>query len=117
MLGHDEHLAAELLADGVVDTDLLLRSLSGYRDKTVEALAPVLLKAGASPDAIADRTLWRRDTVGSVAASIRGDIKLFAGLADRRPELRAVTDAATARLQPELTEAEAKERMDKLQGW
>jgi hypothetical protein len=117
VLGHDEHLAAELLADGVVDTDLLLRSLSGYRDKTVEALAPVLLKAGASPDAIADRTLWRRDTVGSVAASIRGDIKLFAGLADRRPELRAVTDAATARLQPELTEAEAKERMDKLQGW
>ncbi|MGL5865183.1 MAG: hypothetical protein ACRCYX_04815 [Dermatophilaceae bacterium] len=106
-----------LLADGVVDTDLLLRSLSGYRDTAVEALAAVLLRAGTSPDAIADRTLWRRDTFGSVAASIRRDITFFADLADRRPELRAVCDAATARLRPKLSEAEAKERMDKLHGW
>lgn len=117
LLGHDEQLAAELLADGVADADLLLNSLSGYRDKTVEALASVTLRAGASPDAIADRTLWRRDTIGSVATSIRGDIKFFADLADRRPELQAVSNAATARLRLELADAEAKERMNELRGW
>ena len=117
LLGHDKQLAAQLLADQVVDTNLLLRSLSGYRDDTIETLAPVLVAAGLAPDAIADRTLWTRETVGSVAASIRNDMKFFAELAERRPELQAVCDAASARLRPELAETEAKERMNMLQGW
>lgn len=117
LLGHDEQLVEQLLADQVVDTNLLLRSLSGYRDATIEALAPALVAAGVAPDSIADRALRTRETVGSVAASIRHDIQFFAELAERRPELQAVSDAASARLRPELAETEEKERMNRLQGW
>lgn len=117
LLGHDKQLAAELLADQMVDTDLLLRSLSGYRDDTIEVLAPVLVAAGVASESIASRALWTRETIGSVAESIRGDMKFFAELAERRPELQAVCDAASAQLRPELAEAEAKERMNKLHGW
>lgn len=117
LLGHDEQLAAELLAGQVISVDLLLQSLSGYRDDTIEALAPVLVEAGVDTDAIADRTLWTRETVGSVAASIRSDMKFFGDLAERRPELVGVCDAAVERLESELADAEAQERMAKLQGW
>lgn len=117
VLGHDEQLAAELLADGVVDEQLLLRSFTRYRDNTVEPLAAVLIGAGTSPEAIVARVLGRRTTVGSVAAAIRRDCEFFADLAARRPALQTVCDAATARLQTELVEAEETERMNRLQGW
>lgn len=117
LLGSDEELAAELLKDGVVDVNTLLCSLSGYRDFTVEGLAPVLLTAGVAPERIAERCLSIRETVGSVAASIRSDIGFFADLAGKRPELTAVCQAATARLEIDLDNALAEERMAKLQGW
>jgi hypothetical protein len=117
LLGSDDGVAAKLLAAGMVDVSVLLRSLSGYRDHTVEGLAPVLLAAGVDPEVIADRTLWARSTVGSVAESIRGDLTFYAELRERRPGLRDVCEAATARLQVELDSAVAKERMDRLEGW
>jgi hypothetical protein len=117
LLGSDDGLAGELLAGGVVDVSLLLRSLSGYRDHTVEGLAPVLLAAGVDPEVIAERTLWARSTFGSVTESIRADLTFYADLRERRPELRDVCEAATTRLQVELDGAVAKERMDRLEGW
>jgi hypothetical protein len=117
LLGSDEGLAGELLTDGVVDVKLLLRSLSGYRDHTVEGLAPVLFAAGVDPDVIAAKTLGARETVGSVAESVRGDLRFYADLAERRPELGEVCEAASARLRIELDEALAEERMERLHGW
>ncbi|WP_141567678.1 ATP-binding protein [Serinicoccus profundi] len=117
LLGSDEVLAFELLSEGVINVDLLLRSLSGHRDHTIENLAPVLVGAGVDPEVIAGRTLWGREGIGSVAESIRADLGFFADLAERRPELREVAEAACARLEKELDETEAQERMDHLDGW
>jgi hypothetical protein len=117
LLGHDEEFAAGLLAEGVVDSALLLRSLSGYRDATIEAIAPVLIAADVPPETIARRALRIRETVGSVAESIRGDITFFADLAERRPELLEVCKIATNMLRVDLDDAVAEERMDRLAGW
>lgn len=117
LLGGDDGIAAELLAEGVVDVDLLLKSLSGHRDHTVEALAPVLLAAKVDPRTIADRTLWARESTGAVVDSIRQDLVFFAELCERRPELSEVCEAAARQLQGELDSAVAKERMDRLDGW
>jgi hypothetical protein len=117
LLGSDDGFAAGVLAEGVVDAGLVLRALSGHRDYTIERLAPVLLAAGVDPDVIADRTLWVRETIGSVAESIRGDLRFFAELSERRPELHEVCEAAAIRLQVELDDAAAKERMNRLDGW
>lgn len=117
LLGNDQGLAREMLASGLVDVDLLLRSLSGHRDKTIEVLAPVLLDAGVDAGVIADRALWVRETIGPVSESIRRDLTFFAELAERRPDLLDVCEAAADQLQVELDDEVAKERMDHLHGW
>ncbi|TDK25314.1 ATP-binding protein [Arthrobacter crusticola] len=117
VLGADTELASDLLAVGVVDGAVLLRSMSGYRDHTVEALAPVLLAAHVAPNHIVARALGGRNWTGHESDAILSDLKFFATLRERQPELAEVCDLAAEELGKELEATRAKEKEDRRRGW
>lgn len=116
-LATDESLVDELLSNGFIDVNTLLGAMSGYRDYTVEGLAPALVQAGVSPERIADRALSSRRWTGSEAASIRKDLRFFSALREQRPELAEVCAAAASRLERELERATVEENQERLLGW
>lgn len=117
LLASDEILTGELLENGTVDTDGLLSAMSGFRDYTIEAAAPSLVKAGVSPTLIAAHALGNRNWTDSEAASIGKDLELFATLGERRPELTGVCEAAADKLKDELEYATEREERERLLGW
>jgi hypothetical protein len=117
VLGTDAELANDLLAEGVVDGPDLLSAMSGYRDHTVEALAPALLAARTAPERIVAKALGRRDWTGAESGAILNDLEFFAKLGERRPELAEVCAVAANRLSDELEAARAKEEQDRRHGW
>lgn len=117
LLATDEQLTEELLRESAVDIDTLLSAMSGYRDYTVEGLAPTLARAGVTPARIADRALNSRQWTGSEAAAIRKDLRFFSALGEQRPELAEVCVVAADRLAYELDRATAEEWQERLLGW
>lgn len=117
VLGTDAELAMDLLAEGTVDGPALLRSMSGYCDHTVEALAPALIVAQVSPDRIIAKALSRRGWIGAESGAILKDLEFFAELVERRPELADMCALAAERLGKELEAARANEEHDRVRGW
>lgn len=117
VLGTDAKLASDLLAEGVVDGEVLLRSLSGYRDHTVETLAPALLDAQIAPKRIVDTALGNRSWSGEESDAILGDLEFFAKLSKRQPELDEVCTLAAEELDRQLEATRAKEKQDRRHGW
>lgn len=117
VLGTDADLAKELLAEGVVDGPALLRSLSGDRDHTVEALAPALVAAHVPAHRILDFALSSRGWVGAESDAIQEDLNYFAKLRERRPELAELCAVAAERLGKELVTARFSEERDRRHGW
>ena len=117
VLGTDSELATVLLADGVVDESSLLRSMTGYRDHTVEALAPALVAAQVAPDRIAAEALRNRSWTGTESGEILKDLSFFEQLEERQPELAEVCAVATDLLSRELEAALAKEEQQHRIGW
>ena len=117
VLGTDAKLASDLLAEGVVDGEVLLRSLSGYRDHTVGALAPALLAAQIAPQRIVDETLGNRSWSGNESNAILSDLDFFTKLSMRQPELVEVCTLAAEELVSQLEAARAKEKQDQRHGW
>ncbi|MFF2622455.1 ATP-binding protein [Oerskovia jenensis] len=117
VLGTDADLAKDLLAKGVVDESALLRSMSGDRDHTIEALAPALVAAQVSPHRILDVVLARRGWTGKESNAILKDLEYFAMLSERRPELAELCAVAAEQLDRELESARLKEEQDRRSGW
>jgi hypothetical protein len=91
--------------------------MSGYRDHTVEALAPVLLVAGVAPQRIVAEALENSSWKGEESNAILRDLEFFAKLLERRPELHQVCDLAAEELGRQLEGAQAREKQDRLRGW
>ncbi|MFJ4170294.1 ATP-binding protein [Paenarthrobacter sp. NPDC089714] len=117
VLGTHAKLASDLLAEGVVDGEVLLRSLSGYRDHTVEALAPALLTAQIAPQRIVDEALGNRSWSGDESNAILSDLEFFAKLNKRQPELGEVCTLAAEELGRQLEATRAREKRDGRDGW
>lgn len=117
VLGTDAKLASDLLAEGVVAGEVLLRSLSGYRDHTVEALAPALLAAQIAPQRIVDEALGNRNWSGDESNAILSDLEFFAKLSNRQPELDEVCTLAAEELGRQLEATRAREKQDRRHGW
>ncbi|GAA2091624.1 hypothetical protein IDH50_17560 [Aeromicrobium tamlense] len=117
VLGTDAELAGDLLAEGVVDESSLLRSMTGYRDHTVEALSPALVAAQVAPDRIVAEALKNRNWTGAESDAILKDLKFFEQLKVRQPELVEVCDLAAERLRGELEASLAKEDQERRLGW
>lgn len=117
VLGADAELATELLAEGVVDGLVLLQSMSGHRDHTIEALVPALVAAGVPADQIVATALGRRSWIGAESDAILEDLDFFTKLRERRPEAAEVCALAAKRLGKELEAARAEEEQDRLRGW
>lgn len=117
VLGPDPELPMDLLAEGAVDAPTLLRSMSGYRDHTIEALAPALIIAQVPPEQIVAYALKGRSWTGSESGAILKDLKFFKQLRERRPEVAEVCVLASERLGKELEAALAEEEQDRLRGW
>lgn len=117
VLGTDTKLASDLLAEGVVDGEVLLRSMSGYRDHTVVALAPALLAAQVAPQRIVAEALGRSSWTGDESNAILSDLEFFAKLRERQPELDEVCALAAEELGRQLEAARAREKQDRRRGW
>lgn len=117
VLGPDTKLANDLLAEGVVDGEVLLRSMSGYRDHTVGALAPALLAAQVAPQRIVAAALISSSWTGDESNAILGDLEFFAKLGERQPELKEVCALAAEELGGQLEAAREREKQDRRRGW
>lgn len=117
VLATDTKLASDLLAEGVVDGEVLLRSMSGYRDHTVGALAPALLAAQVAPQRIVAEALGNSSWTGDESNAILSDLEFFAKLRERQPELDEVCALAAEELSRQLEDARAKEKQDRRRGW
>lgn len=117
VLGTDTKLASDLLAEGVVNGEVLLRSMSGYRDHTVGALAPALLAAQVAPQRIVAEALGNSSWTGDESNAILSDLEFFAKLRERQPELDEVCALAAEELSRQLEDARAKEKRDRRRGW
>lgn len=117
VLGSDTKLASDLLAEGVVNGEVLLRSMSGYRDRTVVALAPALIAAQVAPHRIVAEALRRSEWTGDESNAILSDLEFFAKLREQQPELDEVSALATEKLDRNLKVALAKEKQDRRRGW
>lgn len=117
VLGTDPKLPSDLLAEGVVDGEVLLRSMSGYRDHTVGALAPALLAAQIAPHRIVTEALGNRSWTGDESNAIWIDLEFFAMLRERQPELDGVCALAIEQLGRQLEDARAREKQDRRRGW
>ncbi|WP_449373076.1 hypothetical protein [Arthrobacter psychrolactophilus] len=110
VLGTDMKLASDLLAEGFIDGEVLLRSMSGYRDHTVAALAPALMAAQVAPHRIVAAALGNRSGNGDESNAILSDLEFFAKLRKQLPELDEVCALAAEELGRELEAALAKEK-------
>lgn len=117
VLGTDTKLASDLLADGVVDGEVLLRTMSGYRDHTVIALAPALKAAQVSPQRIVAAALGNSSWTGDESDAILSDLEFFAKLLEQQPELDEVCALASEVLGRQLEAARAKEKQERRLGW
>lgn len=52
LIGTDAELAATLLQEGVVSTDMLLGAILGQRGAMLEALGPLLIRGGVTPEQV-----------------------------------------------------------------
>ncbi|WP_411734208.1 hypothetical protein [Paeniglutamicibacter sp.] len=117
VLGTDTKLAIELLDGGVVDGEVLLRSMSGYRDHTVVALAPALVAARVAPRRIVAAALGNSNWTGNESNSILSDLEFFAKLRKQQSELDEVCALAAEELGRQLEAALAKEKQERRRGW
>jgi hypothetical protein len=117
VLGTDTKLVSDLLAEGVIDGEVLLRSMSGYRDHTVVALAPALMAAQVAPHRIVAVALRRSNWTGDESKAILSDLEFFAELRKRQPELDEVCALAADELGRKLEAARAREKQDRRRGW
>jgi hypothetical protein len=117
VLGTDTKLVSDLLAEGVIDGEVLLRSMSGYRDHTVVALAPALIAAQVAPHRIVAVALRRSNWTGDESNAILSDLEFFAELRKRQPELDEVCALAADELGRKLEAARAREKQDRRRGW
>jgi len=117
VLGSDGELASDLLSEGVVDGEVLLRSMSGYRDHTVAALAPALVAAQVPPQRIVANALRGGNWTGDESDAILSDLEFFANLRKRQPELDEVCALAAEELGRQLEAARAREKQDRRRGW
>ncbi|NVM96169.1 hypothetical protein G6034_14915 [Arthrobacter sp. AETb3-4] len=117
VLGTDTKLARDLLAEGVVDGEVLLRTMSGYRDHTVIALAPALMAAQVSPQRIVAAALGNSSGTGDESDAILGDLEFFAKLREQQSELDEVCALASEVLGRQLEAARAREKQERRLGW
>lgn len=117
VLGTDTKLASDLLAEGVVDGEVLLRTMSGYRDHTVIALAPALMAAQVSPQRIVAAALGNSSWTGDESDSILSDLEFFAKLREQQSELDEVCAWASEVLGTQLEAARAREKQERRRGW
>jgi hypothetical protein len=117
VLGSDAELAKDLLAEGIVDGPALLRSMSGERDHTVEALAPALVVAQVPAQRIVAAALSSGSWNGTESVEIVKDLEFFAKLSERRPELTEVCALAAERLGEQLEAARSREEQERRRGW
>ncbi|MHA7306853.1 ATP-binding protein [Arthrobacter sp. TMN-49] len=117
VLGTDTKLAMDLLAECAVDGEVLLRSMSGYRDHTVVALAPALMAAQVAPHRIVAEALRNRSGTGDESNAILSDFEFFAKLRKQLPELDEVCVLASEILGRELEAARVREKQDRRRGW
>lgn len=117
VLGSDPKLARDLLADGIVNGEVLLRAMTGYRDHTVVSLAPALMAAQVTPRRIVAQALRRSEWTGDESNAILSDLEFFAKLRTEQPELDEVCALATEQLTKNLEAARASEKQDRRRGW
>lgn len=117
VLGNDPELPMTLLAEGLVDGEVLLKSMSGYRDHTVEALTPSLVAAQIAPQRIVAAALANRSWSGTESKAILNDLDFFEKLSKKDPELDEVCAMAARVLNKDLDEALAREKLDRMRGW
>lgn len=116
LIGADAELAATLLQEGVASTDMLLDAMLGQRGAMLEALGPLLIRDGVTPEQIAATGNW--DTVWGHESSVHQKrLDYFTELAKRDDsDLSAIGRAGIQQQQKLVDQALAHERSQRVRG-